>query len=73
MKAVEILFLGKEILKKMSELDLRVNDYQYLSMKDDYDRMRREGEKVEYILAFLSRKYKVSDSTVKRIIRRLSK
>lgn len=73
MKATEILKIGHEILKLMSELDLRVDDYKFLGMKADYDRMRNNREKVDYINAFLSYKYKVSESTVKRIIRRLSK
>ena len=73
MKAIEILKLGKELLKAMSQLDLRLDDYQYINLKADYDRMRGNAEKVDYILATLSDKYHISESTVKRIIRRLSK
>ena len=73
MKAVEFLQLGKEILKMMSNCDLRINDYKYIEMYDEYARMRVSNEKVDYILKFLSDKYKVSESTVKRVIRRLSR
>ena len=73
MKAVEILKIGHELLKCMSELDLRVDDYRYLSLKSEYDGMRAAGEKVDFIHACLAEKYKVSESTVKRIVRRLSK
>lgn len=73
MKATEILKIGHELLKIMSELDLRVSDYKFLGMKADYDRMRNNKEKVDYINAFLANKYNVSESTVKRVIRRLSK
>ncbi len=73
MKATEILKIGHEILKLMSEFDLRIGDYRFLDMKEDYDRMKKADEKVEYIHAVLSDKYNVSESTVKRILRRLSK
>ena len=57
----------------MSNCDLRINDYKYIEMYDEYARMRVSNEKVDYILKFLSDKYKVSESTVKRVIRRLSR
>ena len=72
MKAVEILRIGKELLKVMSTFDLRRDDYLHLELYEEYLKMRSEGEKVDYVLYFLSRKYKVSESTIKRIVRRLS-
>lgn len=73
MKIVEILRIGKELLKLMSRFDLRRDDYLYLELFDEYTRMRDNGLKVDYILAFLSDRYNLSVSTVKRIIRRFSK
>ena len=73
MKATEILRIGRELLKVMSEFDLRVNDYEYIGMLAEYNEMRRNGDKVDFILAVLADRYKVSESTVKRIVRRLSR
>ena len=73
MKAIEILLIGREMLKIMSEIGLRTNDYKYLPMYEEYVEMRRSNNKVDYILMFLSHKYKLSESTIKRVIKRLSK
>lgn len=73
MKIVEILKIGCELLKLMSSYDLRCDDYLYVGMYDEYVKMRENGLKVDYILATLSEKYNLSESTVKRIIRRFSK
>ena len=73
MKIVEFLRIGKEMLKLMSKHDIKCNDYLYLDLFDEYTRMRNEGMKVDYILVILSDKYKLSESTVKRIVKRFSK
>ena len=72
MKVVEYLKIGREFLKLMSRFDLKIDDYQHIELYEEYMMMRGEGEKVDYILCFLSEKYKLSESTVKRIVKRLS-
>lgn len=73
MKVVDYLKIGSEFLKLMSILDLKRDDYQRIDLYEEYMMMRGEGEKVDYILCYLSNKYKISESTVKRIVKRLSK
>ena len=73
MKAVEFLRLGREILKTMSRIDLRRDDYKHIELYEEYVMMRGEGEKVDYIICFLADKYKLSESTIKRIVKRLSR
>lgn len=73
MKAVEFLKIGRELLKLMSSFDLKCDDYKYIEMYEEYVIMRGEKEKVDYILYYLSNKYGLSESTIKRIIKRLSK
>jgi hypothetical protein len=73
MKVVEFLKMGREFLKLMSSFDLKRDDYQYIELYEEYARMRCEGEKVDYILNFLSVKHKLSESTIKRVIKRFSK
>lgn len=73
MKAIEILRIGLEMLKVMSDFGLRTGDYKHVEMYEEYIEMRRRGEKVDYILAHLSSKYKMSESTIKRVMKRLSK
>lgn len=72
MKVVEYLKMGREFLKKMSNLDLRRDDYQHIELYEEYVRMRYDGDKVDYILRVLADRYRLSESTVKRIVRRFS-
>jgi len=73
MKAVEFLKLVREILKLMSDFDLKRDDYKNIELYEEYMKMRGEGEKVDYILCYLSQKYHTSESSIKRIVKRLSK
>ena len=73
MKIVDFLKMGSEFLKLMSIFELKRDDYQYIELYEEYMVMRGEGEKVDYILHFLSGKYRISDSTIKRIVKRFSK
>ena len=73
MKAVKIITIARELLKVMSNLDLKTDDWRHIEMYDDYVRMRGEGEKVDYIFHVLSSRYNISESTIKRIVKRLSK
>lgn len=72
MKVVDYLKIGSEFLKKMSNLDLRRDDYMHIELYEEYIRMRYDGDKVDYILRVLADRYRLSESTVKRIVRRFS-
>lgn len=65
--------LGRELLKTMSILDLRRDDYIHIELYEEYAEMRRKGEKSDYVLSYLANKYKVSESTIKRVVKRFSK
>lgn len=73
MKRVEILKIGRELLKLMSENDLRLDDYRFVGMFYEYQFLRMEHEKYGSVIDSLSSKYRISQSKVKRIIRRLEK
>lgn len=73
MKRVEILKLGRELLRLMSENDLKINDYLFVGMFYEYEFLRKEHEKYANVIDILSRKYRISQSKVKRILRRISK
>lgn len=73
MKVVEFLKMGSEFLKMMSSFDLKRDDFQHIELYEEYMMLRGEGEKVDYILFVLSSKYKVSESTIKRVVKRFSK
>lgn len=71
MKAIELLKIGAEILKLMSKFDLRRDDYRYVGMFEEYMQRRRSGEKVDAILYDLADRFNISESTLKRVVKRL--
>lgn len=61
------------MLKVMSANDVKLNDWKYVEMYEEYVLMRAEGVKYRAVIAILSEKYDVSEATVERVIRRFRK
>lgn len=72
MTGAELVKINRNALELMSKSDLRADDHRYIPLYDTYQRMREDGEKVNYIIAHLAEEYGISESSVKRIVRRLS-
>lgn len=73
MKVVELLKIGGELLKLMSENDVKRDDYQYVKMYHEYQNMRENGVKYRATIRILAENYQTSRASVERVIRRLSK
>jgi len=73
MEAYKMLFLLRDFMKSMSELGIKMDDYKYIDLCQEYNELVSKGNKREYARAVLSRKYSVSESTVFRIITRMNK
>ena len=71
MQAIDLLKIGKNLLEMMSDADIKASDYRYINLYDEYLRLRQEGHKYEYATTLLSQRYKISHSSVIRLIRRL--
>lgn len=56
----------------MSKYDIRTEDANYLDLYEYYVNMRNLHKSRKQIVAFLASEFKISESTVNRIIRRLS-
>ena len=54
MTVFEILNFNKELLKRLSDIGFKAGDCKYIELYSDYDRMRKSGEKVTYIVSVLS-------------------
>ena len=57
----------------MSKCDLSVDDVRYIPMFEEYLSLRGDGTRKKQTVYYLARKYFVSESTVKRVIKRLSR
>lgn len=73
MKAINLLKIGTELLKLMSICDLRVGDWQYIEMYSEYVKNRNNHVKYDVIIMQLAESYKISESSVKRLIRKFER
>ena len=67
-----LLKLNLNQLQIMSKCDLSVDDARYVPMYEEYLSLRADGVAKERIYQYLAKKYLVSESTVKRVVKRLS-
>ena len=73
MKVVDLVKISKEAMKMMSNSGIKTEDWRHIEMYEEYEDMRKNGEKFRYIIAYLAEKYKMSESTIKRVVKRLSR
>ena len=73
MKIVEIVRLGREMLKTLSENDVMIGDWKYLDMYEEYHRMRDNGIKYRAAIAEVALCHNISRAKAERIIRRFNK
>ena len=67
-----LLKLNLNQVEIMSKCGLSVDDVRHVPMYEEYLSLRREGVPKERIYQHFRGKYHVSESTVKRVIKRLS-
>lgn len=60
-------------VKTMSKFGLSVDDARHIPMYEEYLSLRRDGVPKERIYQHFKSKYHVSESTVKRVVQRLSR
>lgn len=68
-----LLKLNLSQVKIMSKCGLSVDDARYAPMYEEYLSLRREGVPKERIYQHFNSSYHVSESTVKRVIKRFSR
>jgi len=68
-----LLKLNLNQVKTMSKCGLSVDDVRYVPMYEEYLSLRRSDVPKERIYQHFRSKYNVSESTEKRVIRRLSR
>ncbi|MBR1377978.1 MAG: hypothetical protein IJ557_02485 [Bacteroidaceae bacterium] len=70
MKAAEIIKLASNFLELLHKNGIKITDYQYLRLWEDYQNMLSRGDKVSYIVAMLAARYDMSEREVYKILRR---
>lgn len=50
MKVIEILNFNREILTKIQNMGIKLDDCQYIDLYTEYETMKQSGEKVTHIV-----------------------
>lgn len=72
MKIVEFVKIGRELLKMLSDYDIRVSDYKYIETYEDFLNLRSHRVKYREAIKTLAEDKKVSERTLERVFKRLS-
>ena len=67
MQVFEMLSLCQELIGRMKANNIKVEDVEYLPLFEEYRSMKERGEKVTYIMTYLSEKHNVSERTLYRV------
>ena len=70
MTIFDVLKFNRELLNRIREIGIRLDDTDYIDLYADYNKMVAAGEKVSYTVAYLSSIYHVSERKVYSLIKR---
>lgn len=70
MKVIEILNFNRELLTRLLESGIRLEDVRYVNLYTDYFHLLMAGEKMTYIVAILAERYGISERKVYGLIKR---
>ena len=73
MRVTELLRIGERILETMSRNNIMRDDFKYLKAYDEFQNMRYNKVKYRSAIRMLAEEYAVSERTLERIFKRLSK
>ena len=73
MKVYEMLKLGGEMLKLMSENEVNRDDWRFVPLYEEFRAMRHNGMKYREAVRMLAEDYHISRATVERAIKRLER
>ena len=71
MKVLELLKISCEMMKMLHKSGISIDDYKYLPMLKDFEKMKECGEKTTYIVIILSEKYNICQRKVYKVLKRL--
>lgn len=69
----EILKFNRELIDRLQKVGFKIGDDRYIDLYEDYERMKKDGEKMTYIVSYLSLKYNVSERKGYNIVKRFGK
>lgn len=73
MTGIELVKISREVLKTLSENDIKISDVKHIELYAEYERMLSMRLKVTYIVEHLSERYGISVAQIYRIISRFKR
>ncbi len=70
MTIFEILKFNRELLNRLRQSGIRLEDADYIDLFADFNKMISEGNKVSYAVACLASNYQISERKVYSLIKR---
>lgn len=70
MKVADLVKFSADMLKQLHENGIKVDDYKFLDMYREYERLKHEGNKTVFIVAKLSERFGVCERLVYKVLRR---
>jgi hypothetical protein len=73
MRAYELVKVCEGAMNALNEANISLSDVKYIKLYEEYTRMKGEGHKLTYIVAFLQDEYNVGQATIYRIVEKFGK
>lgn len=70
MKVADLVKFSGEMLKRLHDSGITMDDYRYLQMYEEFEQMKSKGEKTTWIVADLSRRHQICERKVYKVIKR---
>ena len=70
MKTIELLKFNHELLIKLKQIGIRLEDAEFVDLYTEYESLTAQGEKVSYAVAHLAEEYAISERKVYSLIKR---
>lgn len=71
MKIYDIISFNRELLQKLSNLNINSSDYQAATIYEQFIKLKKEGEKVSYITLKLAELHGCSQRTIYNIVNKM--
>lgn len=69
MTRIDIVRFNKELFQKLQSTGIKIEDWRYVELYDEYERLLREGVKRTAVALILAAKYKLSERQVYNIVK----
>lgn len=73
MKRADLILFNEEIIRKMRKAGIRLDDYKYVNLYQDYIKLTKEGNRKKVVILTLVQKYDYTDRQVYNIIKHMEK